>query len=411
MMGALGIVANESQGSACPDDVLDWVESLPPATSPESHVDLDSGEILEETPYDRTVRSKYLELRTLEDAKTMLSSLKIGQAPPFVSLSLTEFLGQPDEEEQYRVDQLWPSEGRVLFAAAAKSGKTTMVAANLIRCLVDGGQFLGRFDVKPTQNRVVFLNMEVGPRTMRRWMSVSDIKNTDKVTVENLRGLTAALTISTPKGRERVAQWLKDLDAEVVILDPLAPVLASLGFDENKNSDVAMFFSWWGETLALAGVKDDLVVHHAGHAGERSRGASRLLDEPDAVWTLTKDKGEEGVDDDIYGEQSPTRYLSAYGRDVELFGEALHFDPQNRELTLSGMSKTESKAAKFGGKAKLKLADCIPRTKNKIVQALGGDRNLTYSKVEEMISSGELIVANNGKKPVTYLLSEAVDNS
>jgi hypothetical protein len=54
---------------------------------------------------------------------------------------------------------------------------------------------------------------------------------------------------------------------------------------------------------------DGMVVHHMGHAGERSRGDSRILDWPDASWKLVR----EDLDDPA----SP-RYLSAFGRDVDV---------------------------------------------------------------------------------------------
>jgi RecA-family ATPase len=117
--------------------------------------------------------------------------------------------------------------------------------------------------------------MEVGDGTMRRWMRDCHIHAPEKVVVANLRGKASALALASEAGRKRFAEFLKRHEGEVVILDPLAPVLASLGLDENSNADVSTFYSWWAEALTLAGIVDDVVVHHTGHAGQRSRGASR----------------------------------------------------------------------------------------------------------------------------------------
>lgn len=213
LMGAVAIIANETQGTTCPDDVLAWTESLPPAQP--SHVsddptsaDAATGELPDVAlnPYERKVREEYTRLRIADEAKTQLAALKAGQAPPLTGLNLTEFLAQPEEDENYRVTDLWPAEGRVMLAAAAKSGKTTMVAANLIPCLVDGGDFLGRYAVEKVARRVVYLNMEVGPRTMRRWMSDCGVVDTDRVTVANLRGSASALALTSQAGRERFAR-------------------------------------------------------------------------------------------------------------------------------------------------------------------------------------------------------------
>jgi hypothetical protein len=409
LMGALAIVAGETQGNTCPDDVLEWVESLPtPPKTEHTATDDDHSdpnpepkpepEPAELTPYERLVRSKFVDLRINDDAKAMLQTLKAGQAPPLSGLNLTDFLAEVEDVEQYRVTDMWPSQGRVLLAAQAKSGKTTMVAANLLPCLVDGGQFLGRYEVEKVNRRVVYLNMEVGTRTMRRWLADAGIVNTAAITVANLRGKASALSLASEAGRKQLGTWLASQDAEVVILDPLAPVLASLGLDENSNADVATFFAWWSEALMHGGVIDDLVVHHAGHGGERSRGASRLLDEPDAVWTLTKDGEAKAVtDDDPFADTSPTRYLSAYGRDVEMPAEALAFDATTRHLSLTGMSKAQVGKGDIERIAKTIMQDMKLRTKETLINQIGGNRKNTGAAIQALVDDGTFhAVAKSG---------------
>ena len=402
LLGALKIVAGEEPGTVCPDDVLDWIEAQPPTSNPAT----DDGEIIEDTPYDQAVRRRYAELKVTDDAKAMLAALKAGQAPPIGGIHLDTFLDQPDEEERYRIDGLWPAEGRVLLAAAAKSGKTTMVAANLIPCLVDGRPFLGQHHGQQVTGRVIYLNMEVGERTLRRWLRDSHIANTRSVVVSNLRGKASALALGSDAGRTRFAGWLRGLDAEVVILDPLAPVLAALGLDENSNTDIALFFSWWSAALTEAGVADDLVVHHTGHGGDRSRGASRLLDEPDAIWTLTKDAEDADDDeDDAYGPAPVARYLHAYGRDVDLPTRALHYDTHSRALTLTGQGRAAANGDRIARRIWRVMADGAPRSRNAIVTAAGGNRTSTWAKVDEMVASGELVKA--GVKGSSFVLPDA----
>jgi len=171
--------------------------------------------------------------------------------------------------------------------------------------------------------------------------------------------------------------------------------LASLGLDENNNADVATFFAWWSEALMLGNVVDDLVVHHAGHGGERSRGASRLLDEPDAVWTLTKDADVNTGEDDIYGAASPTRYLSAYGRDVELSPEALDFDIDTRRLTLTGKGRAAMKADKESDAIAAVFKDGMPRSVNRIVKDCSIHRTKAWDLVTAMTKTGELTKAGS----------------
>jgi hypothetical protein len=235
---------------------------------------------------------------------------------------------------------------------------------------------------------VVLLNMEVGENTLRRWLRDCSIDNRHKVVIANLRGKASALSLNTDKGRERFVNFLRAQDAEVVILDPLAPVLASLGLDENSNADIAQFFSWWSQVLAEAGVIDDLVVHHTGHAGQRSRGASRLLDEPDAVWTLTRD-ADEGTGE--FSRIDPIRYLSVYGRDVDMAAEALSFDPATRSLKLTGQNKAQVKEQSLDDLIAAVMKSGIPMSRSAIrdaVVARGGSNNKVWDRVNTLVEDG-----------------------
>ena len=333
------------------------------------------------------VLRKYGELRIMEDAKALIQAAKAAAAPDLEGVDLHTFLSQPDDPVTYRIDALWPEGGRVLLAAAAKSGKTTLVAANVLPSLVDGRQFLGLHTATTVDGNVVMLNMEVGENTMRRWMRDAGIQSTSRVIIANLRGKASAVSIASPQGRKRFAAWLAGQGAGCVILDPLAPLLAALGLDENSNADVATFFSWWGEALELAGVRDDLVTHHTGHAGQRSRGASRLLDEPDAIWTLTRE------DDEATGEFSrldPVRYLSAFGRDVEMHPEALEYDPATRGLRLTGKGKAETKADRDAEAVLDVFKDRVPRSVKRIADDSPYGRNKGEAIVKRLIQQGVL---------------------
>lgn len=328
LRGAVALIANRSQGNGCPDDAITWLQDagVIPEQTPPTHDkkdDTDSGPSDSERAYQAAVDRKTAELKVLADARQQLASIEAAAAPTIDPIGLDQFLQQPDLPTHYRVDQLWPAEGRVLLVAAAKTGKTTMVGRNLIPALLDGGFFLGRFETPATTRNILYLNMEVSENTLRAWMRTTRITNSQQLVVANLRGKSSALQLATPQGRRRLSGFLTDHDIGTVILDPLAPVLAAHGLVEDSNSDVARFFAWWSEALTDGGVDDDLICHHAGHAGERSRGASRLLDEPDAIWTITRTKTQQ-VDDDIIPVDQH-RFLTAYGRDVDLPESALKF--------------------------------------------------------------------------------------
>ena len=76
-----------------------------------------------------------------------------------------------------------------------------------------------------------------------------------------------------------------------------------------------------------------------GHAGERSRGDSRLRDWPDVECRLVRD---ESNDED--GDTDPAaRYLAAYRRDVDQPEQLLGYDGTTRRLTIAGGSRKDTK--------------------------------------------------------------------
>lgn len=414
MIGGMAIVLTNrpEQGHGCPDDYLaDLIMAEqgqqpddPPEPTPEQAA---------EFQYRREVARKAAELQLLDDARDVLAARKAGKAPELEAHPLPLFLAQPDEVVPYRIDGLWPVDGRVLLAAAAKAGKTTLVT-NLLKALADGGPFLGCFEVEPLPEgrSIVYLNMEVSAAQIRRWLRRAGIVNMDLIHVVNLRGMASALTLVSEQGRQRVAEWLRGMNAGMVILDPLAPLLASLGFEENDNSQVARFFTLWGETLALAGVTDDLIVHHTGHAGQRSRGAARFLDEPDALWTISKDTAQDEDGDDVYEAQEP-RFFKATGREVEQAEQPLVFDGATGVLTLGTGSRKAIRAEAKHQRIQAAIMERLRQgsaTQNDLTRKLGIHYNDAKETLDALVEEGEVTRSKVGQA-LLYTLVQAVDNS
>jgi hypothetical protein len=144
-----------------------------------------------------------------------------------------------------------------------------------------------------------------------------------------------------------------------------------------------------------------VIVHHTGHAGERSRGASRLLDEPDAIWTLTKDQkpASHTSDEDFWEDMSPTRFLQAYGRDVSLDPEELEYDEFTRMLTLTGRNKRAALTSKRKEDRKVSthsqvremFRDGKARSKTAIVNALVGiGKEYRSAAIDDLIETNFL---------------------
>jgi hypothetical protein len=240
--------------------------------------------------------------------------------PPAVRLD--DFLALPDPPVAYRIDGVLPVGGRVLFAAQAKSGKTTG-AVEAVRSLVDGYPFLDRFHVTPVRH-VTLLDNEMNPAQLRRWLRDHDILNTDRVSVRCLRGQVHTFNITDDAILDR---WVAELvGTDVLVVDCLRPILDAAGLDE--NFEAGRFLVALDRLAALARIGELILVHHMGHGAERSRGSSRLRDWPDVEWRLVRKTGD---DDTVDG----PRYFAAYGRDVDVPETALSYDPNTRRLTLT----------------------------------------------------------------------------
>jgi len=176
---------------------------------------------------------------------------------------------------------------------------------------------------------VTLVDFEMDARKVRQWLRDQQIRNTHSVHVIPLRGKVSAFDILDPKIR---SEWAARIAlSDVAIFDCLRPILDSLGLDENR--DAGRLLTALDELLNEAGVPEGMLVHHMGHAGERSRGDSRIIDWPDATWKLVRENPEL--------ENSP-RYFSAYGRDVFRAESLLEYNPQARRLTLKGGNRQDA---------------------------------------------------------------------
>jgi hypothetical protein len=246
--------------------------------------------------------------------------------------SLAVFLEVQDEAITHRIAGLWPSGGRVVLTAPPKIGKSTTVA-NVLRSLADGDAFLGQFAAQRAK-RVVLLDNELDERMLRRWLREHQIVNVNAVAVASLRGRLSTFDILDPATRTRWAQLLGP--ADVLIFDCLRPALDALGLDENR--DAGRFLEALDELTTEAGISETLVIHHTGHTGERSRGDSRIIDWPDAIWKLVRD-----TDADEANPQAAGRYFTAYGRDVDQPETLLAYDPTTRHLTAAGGTRRDTR--------------------------------------------------------------------
>lgn len=223
--------------------------------------------------------------------------------PQRESYTLASYRSEPRVPKVERVENLQRAGHRTLLVASYKTGKSTL-HANLTRSLTEGSQFLGRFAVKRPEGRVGVWNAEMESDDYEDYLMAAGVSQDDRVAIWNLRGYRVPLTCDA--GAEAAVEWLRSNDVAYWIIDPWARMCSWSGADENANAEVGPLLQRVDEIAGDAGVEDILVVHHAGHARGRPRGATVLPDWADGIWLYWRD------------EESDDRYLKAEGRKVGL---------------------------------------------------------------------------------------------
>jgi hypothetical protein len=258
-------------------------------------------------------------------------------------ITLTDFLRQPFEPTRFRIDGLWPRRGNVILAAQYKAGKTTL-RDNLVRALVDGGRFLGIYPVEQvTDGRVGVIDFEMPGNKLQEWLRDQAIRNTDNVTMWSLRGYARTFDLFTDQVRAQWVEKIKAAQIRVLAVDCLGPILSAFGLNENEQKDVGPFLDGLTALAAEAGVDECLLIHHMGHGSERSRGASRLRDWPDAEWRLVRQQNEENP----LGDPDPAapRFFAAFGRDVDVREGQVVFDKASRRLVYAEGNRRQARAS------------------------------------------------------------------
>lgn len=296
------------------------------------------------------VEQQLLRQRANEMAREILAREKAHatfRVPPSLP-TLADELALPDEEIQWTISEVLPHGTNVLLTAQYKTGKTTLVN-HLGKTLADGVDFLARFLVHTPAVNVALWNYEVSAGMYRRWLRDVLIKNTDRISVANLRGYSIPLLV--PTVQDFAVEWLKSRAVHTWIVDPAARAMP--GLDENSNVEVGQFLDTLDIIKERAGVANLILVTHTGRAEmaqgrERARGATRFDDWADVRWLLTKD-------DDGF------RYFRATGRDVDTDEFRLMFDPLTRSLTASDDEKPAPTRGRPSKVTDGEIADTITR--------------------------------------------------
>lgn len=290
----------------------------------------------DDDPYEKAVLEEVARLRLRHRAQQVFATeLRPPVTTPEI-LSLRERLAIGHPPLEWRLDSWQPAGTRALLAAQYKAGKTT-ITGNLARSLVDGDEWLGSYLTNAIDGTVAIIDFEMSERQLDGWLSDQEILHDDRIIVIPLRGKATTFDIIDPVTRAEWAAKLAAHGTQYLILDCLRPVLDALALDE--HSEAGRFLTPFDELLDQAGIPDALVVHHMGHQAERSRGDSRLRDWPDVEWRLVRENDD----------PSSPRYISAFGRDVDISESLVEYNPDSRRIRVVGGTRMTAAARKAVG--------------------------------------------------------------
>jgi hypothetical protein len=346
----------------------------------------------------RRVAQSYNAERAKRDARRQLAAEDRGAVTPPVVESLRLRLSRPRVPTPWRIEGWQPQGSRVILAAQFKAGKTTLVG-NMIRCKVDGDDFLDRYPVRPVTGNVVLIDFEMGESQLDDWLRAQRIEHDDRVIVLPMRGRAASFDILNTDVR---AEWARRFRAHHccdLTIDCLRPILDGLGLDEHR--DGGRFLTAFDALLMEAGIPDAVIVHHMGHTGERSRGDSRFRDWPDVEWRLVRQ------DED----PASPRFITAYGRDVDVPESQLDYDALTRRLSVAGGSRQDAKSAAVLGEVFAVLSDSPgPLTGRAIKKAMAEaehSRDAIDAALRYGARRGELVVQDGPRNSKLYLPGSA----
>lgn len=261
---------------------------------------------------------------TLDRERIEREAAKITVTEP---LNGEDFMSTKLDQPEWVVDKLLHTSGKALLSAQAKTGKTTL-NMELIRALTTGTPFLGEFAV-PRAMSVAYYDLELGIAQAQKWLRDFDETDYSKLTYRPLLGRGRELDMRSRSLRAATVEQLKAAEVDVLLIDPLSPIMSALGIDENRADNVRPLLDSFDELAAEAGIKAIVMTHHSGHEnGGRSRGSSAFMDWPTALWNYTRS----GDSFDA------VRKFSAAGRDVRLPARQIVQDPATRHISIESNS-------------------------------------------------------------------------
>lgn len=307
--------------------------------------------------------------------------------------SITDLFDNPPVLAPSIIDGILRQGRKMIISSTSKAGKTHLLI-DLMFSFAEGMNWLGH---RCKQCKVLYINLEVSEDTFTKDVlaeylykgMVGSGAHLDNICLWNLRGKADGIS----KIKKSIIRKAKQIDASVIILDPLYKVMEG---DENSNSDVGRMCREFDDIAEQTGASIIYAHHYAkGNSSsksviDRGAGAGAFARDPDAILTLTQldwfsvnDPGkkafrlESGLRE--FSSIDPINLFS-HGFKKEYKGKeysTLVFEIDNEHI----LDEVEFLGEKPAKKTQYELADEKERT-IKVVNALGGECTI-YSFIDK----------------------------
>lgn len=327
----------------------------------------------EDSDLESMIQNRLIQLRAEDAARAMLADEKSRKVPMPSPMTVEEVMVAEDDED--RIAGFVAGKGIATVTAQAKTGKTHLII-NMVWSLATGEPFLGKFTTKRVRGRIAIVDFELTPGKRKKWLREAGFEAfSDSVRVFGQKGKAVEWDVTIDQRVDALAKMLRELDIEVLIIDPLAPLLRAKGIDENSSHDMGPILDGFEKLKERAGISELIISTHAGHKADgRSRGTSDLLGWPDSMITITRDKDD-------------TRLISTEGRDIELEQQILTLD--GRKLTVGG-SKRLAKAKADQEVVMDYVMDFPGSTRTQITAAVGVGNDKCGAVLQQLVTMNML---------------------
>jgi hypothetical protein len=310
------------------------------------------------------------------EPKTSLSQIS--------TISATELFNKHLPEPRWAIDSILP-EGLTIIAGAPKVGKSWM-AFSLCIAVATGTKALGNFPAR--KGLVLYLALEDNQRRLRD--RLHKLSNGDDQLISTQLLLSSDILRFDKGGLKALDDWLlSHPECRLVIIDTLgrfspSPDKKMNAYDNDYRVLAAMQKLAHSRGIALVFITH-LRKQHSNDPYEQVTGSTGITGAADAIWLLTRGRGDS------------TGILRITGRDVEEKELAVHFDKATCQWSALGDAERIQL-----GRERQEIIECLeqsdePMGPKEVAQAIGRKEGNIKNLMRKMYQGRQIGKTNRGK--------------